>query len=265
MCGNRLWTECTVCTHGGAGTRVRIMHTGVSPQCAHVGVIDTGLRMFTHHGTGVPAGGELCTYADSGGPGLGRLREYALGLGNSACGSAPVRCVFLPRARAIAAGGGGAWGAFTARWHSSGAGYAEWPPGSAYQHGSQRGRSRSSGSAAPAARTPAATASVSPAGPPAGSAAASGAPGPTGSRSGPGLGLDGCPATLQRGTDSLSTGQLPGGPQSLFGPHPREPCRPKPSRILTAHDPPGKQGTEKAVCLVWTPHWVHMKTLELSP
>lgn len=155
-------------------------------------------------------------------------------------------------------GGGVSWAALTASWHSSGAGYAEWPPGSACRHGSQRGRSRSSGSAAPAAPTPVAAASVSPAGPPAGSAAASGAPVPIGSRSGPGLGPDGCPATLQRGTDSLSRDQLSCRPQRPFRALPRDLWRPRPSRILTAHDLPGKQGTEKAVCLVLgTPGGAH--------
>lgn len=130
-----------------------------------------------------------------------------------------------------AGGTAGAWASLTASWHSSEADSAEWSPSSACRRGSRRGHSQSSGSAAPAAQTPAPTASVSPAGPRVGLAAASGAAVPAGSRSGPGLGLGGCPASLQRGREP---------PCEPAPRRPQEPAQPKPSRVLTTHDPPGK-------------------------
>lgn len=162
------------------------------------------------------------------------------------------------------------WVALTAGWHSSQAGCAEWPPSSACRRGSRRGRSQNSGSAAPAAPTPAPRASVSPAGPRVGPAAASGAPVPAGSRSGPGLGFDGCPATLQRDTDSLSVGQLPCRAQSLFSP---PSPRPSPARTFQKSEclpstreteGPRRQWGEAGESVVWAPHRAHVQTLELS-
>lgn len=148
----------------------------------------------------------------------------------------------------------------TASWRSSRADSVEWPPSSACQLGPRRGRSRSSGSAAPAAQTPAPTASVSPAGTRAGPAAASGAPGPAGSRSGPGRGLGGCPVTLWRAESLSAASSLQ--PQEPAWPHRRDPAQAKPSRIPTAPNPPGRRGPERHCGdgLVWGPHQAPVQT-----
>lgn len=124
--------------------------------------------------------------------------------------------------------------ALTASWRSSRADSAEWPPGSACRLGPRRGRSRSSGSAAPAAQTPAPAASASPAGPRAGPAAAAGAPGPAGCHSGPGLGPDGCPETLRRAESLSAAGSRLPAPQEPAGPTQR-PC---PAQALPDADCP---------------------------
>lgn len=124
-------------------------------------------------------------------------------------------------------GTAGVWVALTASWHSSQAGCAEWPPSSACQRVSQQARFQNPGSAAPAARTPAPTASVSPGGALVGAAAVLGAPLPTGSHSGLGLGLDECPMTLQRG------GQPRCGPAPLQAQEPVLPPALRPSPVQT--------------------------------
>ena len=173
--------------------------------CAHRRCLGE-LRMHTHscrRGGGVSTDSGGCEAAGSGGcVSAWRTCRAVQALGR---GGGAARDLGAPRGPA----------ALTASWHSSRAGCAGWPPNSACRHGSPRGRSRSSGSAAPAAWTPAPRASVSPAGPPGNPAAASDAPVPAGSRSGPWLGLYGCLATLDRGAQTRLRGgwlPAPGGP-----------------------------------------------------
>lgn len=173
-----------------------------------------------------------------------RAEGYRHGLGR-AC-ECPLRGGVQRRLWAHPWGLSGGPVALTASWRSSRADSVEWPPSSACRRGSRQGHSQRSGSAAPAARTPAPAASVSHAGPRAGPAGASGAPVSAGSHSEPGLGLDGCPGTLQRDRDP-QRGPAPCRPQDPTRPHPTGPPRHKPSRMSTAHSPPGNRGTEQEV------------------